>query len=145
VLLSILLTGHAPLLMTNRTAIELHYAGMNPYDTGTPLDNFEQQFGLPGWDWFLPIRPRNPVADGIAYPPYGDDKSGNFGPYGMNGMGYSPFLNSDNILGTDGLQHPNSEARWSTRYRLLPPLSQDWVGQMPEDHPAVANCVNSCA
>jgi len=132
VLLSILITGHAPLLMSNRTAIELHYAGVNPYDTGAPLENVEQQFGLPGWDWFLPIQPRNPAADGIAYPPYRDDKSGTFWPYGMNGMGYPPHMDGD------------AEVRWSTRYRLLPVPTQDWVGPMPEDRPDVARCVNSC-
>jgi len=139
VLLSILITGHAPLLMSNRTAIELHYAGVNPYDTGAPLENFEQQFGLPGWDWFLPIQPRNPAADGIAYPPYRDNKSGTFGPYGMNGI-YPPYMDGDEFIGTDA----SVEARWSTRYRLLPMPTQDWVGQMPEERPDVARCVNAC-
>mmetsp|Transcript_56755 Transcript_56755/g.112854 ORF Transcript_56755/g.112854 Transcript_56755/m.112854 type:complete len:318 (+) Transcript_56755:1-954(+) len=140
VLLSTLMTGHAPLLMSNRTAIELYYAGASPYDTGSPLANVEQQFGLPGWDWLLPIRPRSPVADGIAYPPYGDEKIGSLEPYGMNGMGHPLSMDG---LGTDGVLLPNAAARWSSRYRLLP--APNWVGAMPEDHPDAKSCMTVCA
>jgi len=144
VLLSTLVTGHAPLLMSNRTAIELNYSGANPYDTDNALANVEQQFGQPGLDWILPIQPRNPTVDGLAYPPYGDDKSGTLGPHGMNNMGYPPYMAGDNILGGGGLLFPNAESRWSTRYRLLPVASQDWVGPMPEDHPDVSRCTSAC-
>mmetsp|Transcript_93404 Transcript_93404/g.180087 ORF Transcript_93404/g.180087 Transcript_93404/m.180087 type:complete len:319 (-) Transcript_93404:28-984(-) len=140
VLLSMLMTGHAPLLMSNKTTIEYHYGMENPYDTGTPLANVEQQFGLPGWDWFLPIQPRTPVTDGIAYPPYFDDKSGGFRPNGENSM--NNYV--DDILGMDGTLFPNPEVRWSTRYRLLPVAPPDWVGPMPEDRPGMARCMSSC-
>jgi len=144
VLLSMLMTGHAPLLMSNKTTIEYHYPTDNPYDTGSPLANVEQQFGLPGWEWFLPIQPRNPVTDGIAYPPYFDDKSGSFRPKGMNGMAYPPYMDGKDILGMDGTLFPNPEARWCSRYRLLPVAPPDWVGPMPEERPGMARCMSAC-
>lgn len=68
-LLTSLLSTHVPLALRNLTTIEDFYDNLpNPYEQGSRFLNLSQTFGRFGLDWFLPVRPRRPVADGISYP-----------------------------------------------------------------------------
>lgn len=60
---------HVPLAAHNQTKIENAYDNMpNPYDLGTSQANLSQLLGAPGWDWIVPIRPMQPLSDGVAFP-----------------------------------------------------------------------------
>lgn len=61
------------LACTNRTKVEARYDNMpNPYDLGSSTRNLTQVFGEPGIDWLFPVKPTNPVSDGVAYSAPGD-------------------------------------------------------------------------
>lgn len=68
VLLGGLFTSHFPLACRNMTTIEELYTNMpNPYDQQNWFRNLEQVFGRFGYDWILPIKPRNLKSDGFSY------------------------------------------------------------------------------
>eukprot|EP00448_Togula_jolla_P020829 CAMPEP_0170586654 /NCGR_PEP_ID=MMETSP0224-20130122/9859_1 /TAXON_ID=285029 /ORGANISM="Togula jolla, Strain CCCM 725" /LENGTH=505 /DNA_ID=CAMNT_0010910213 /DNA_START=152 /DNA_END=1666 /DNA_ORIENTATION=- len=72
-----LLMSHLPLAMKNLTNIEEHYSNMpNPFDQESRIANLEQVMGKFGLDWFLPILPRRPLGDGIAYQRRGEQPHG---------------------------------------------------------------------
>merc|ERR1719330_1309360 len=64
------LVAHAELAIHNISCVESHYETPdegNPYDLGDWKVNLEQVLGTCGWDWLVPIPPRLPIADGIAF------------------------------------------------------------------------------
>jgi len=66
---------HMLLAAQNTTSIESHYDDeyvRNPFDLRNATANLEQVMGARGWDWFLPVDPRHPLADGIAYRRFGE-------------------------------------------------------------------------
>lgn len=70
VLLVQTMVAHVELAFHNISCVESHYEvpdDGNPYDLGDPKLNLEQVLGTCGWDWLIPILPRLPVSDGIAY------------------------------------------------------------------------------
>jgi len=68
VLLTGLFVSHFPLACRNMTTIEELYVNMpNPYDQQKWFKNLEQVFGRFGWDWFLPVRARVPMSDGMSF------------------------------------------------------------------------------
>jgi palmitoyltransferase len=100
VLLNTLLLQHLNIATQNLTTIEDNYGkvGGNPFDLGSSLANLEQVFGAWGPDWFLPVTPLTPVADGVAFPPFDDC----IGPNGMpksfpNGMPNGNFIQPEDI------------------------------------------------
>jgi len=101
-LLLLLVAGHGPLILLNKTTIEYNYAVKeNPYDCGSKFANVEQTFGRIGLDWLLPVEPWQLLTDGIAYPPYIDEH-----------------------LGTMGGSLETPEGRWAARYCVQPPKPQ---------------------
>jgi len=67
--LAALIHSHFPAALENVTSIEKHYANMpNPYDLQSWKANLTQIMGKVGWDWLLPVSPRNPVTDGFSFP-----------------------------------------------------------------------------
>jgi len=102
----LLVAGHGPLLVLNKTTIEFNYQSKeNPYDCGSTLANMEQAIGKIGLDWLLPVQPWNPQTDGVAYPPYVDAQLGPGATYAGNALN-------------------TPEGQWAARY-LVQPQAQD--------------------
>jgi len=66
---------HTVLAVQNMTSIESHYDDeyvRNPFDLRSAIANLEQVLGVRGWDWLLPIEPRQQLSDGIAFRRFGE-------------------------------------------------------------------------
>lgn len=73
ILLVPMLYTHVPLACNNMTAIECNYTNMeNPYHLGSKMANLEQVLGSFGPDWFFPVKPFDPIGDGVSFPRYDD-------------------------------------------------------------------------
>jgi len=67
-MLSSVLRIHLPLSFRNTTSVEDFYDNMaNPFEQGGLLKNLAQIFGVKGPDWAVPIRPLQPISDGVAF------------------------------------------------------------------------------
>lgn len=106
---------HVGLAIRNSTSIEDQYMNMsNPFDQGSIVANLSQIFGAFSPDWFIPVRPAQPLSDGIAFPCPEEERlaqsaAAAVGPAGLE----SP------------LEREDTEARqlWQIRYKVQPPPS----------------------
>lgn len=66
--LGILFGWHVFMASRNLTSIEISYAGPNPYHLGI-CGNWQQLMRSRfGYLWLLPLRPKEPVSDGLSFP-----------------------------------------------------------------------------
>merc|ERR1712113_822285 len=101
---------HLSLACRNQTTIENNYQNMpNPFDQGDATANLAQVFGVYSVEWFFPITPSRPLADGASFPRY-----------------YERDIKYDlgKLVGEDEL---DVERLWRVRYQVLPPPKRNMV------------------
>eukprot|EP00933_Yihiella_yeosuensis_P077778 TRINITY_DN8863_c0_g2_i1.p1 TRINITY_DN8863_c0_g2~~TRINITY_DN8863_c0_g2_i1.p1 ORF type:complete len:415 (+),score=46.75 TRINITY_DN8863_c0_g2_i1:86-1330(+) len=105
-----LIMTHLPNASHNSTMIEENYDNMpNPFDQGSAHSNLAQVFGAWGYDWLIPIQPKDPICDGISFA-RSDER--------LNDQGYpDPLLSRENGLPV--------EALWKYRYHVRSTYSKD--------------------
>jgi len=70
-----MMATHTILAIQNVTSIESHYDDeyvRNPFDLRGAMDNLETVLGVRGWDWLVPLEPRHPLGDGVAFQRFGE-------------------------------------------------------------------------
>merc|ERR1712113_592229 len=99
----------------------------NPFDRGNALQNLTQIFGDFGFDWFIPVRPLQPVADGVSYPRIDQATEQELE------LPTIPILGaSGGEIGPDDVDFKVQEL-WKLRYRVRPRPAEASVMEPRED------------